>query len=102
MRSRSRNPWWLIGGIFGVSLLGWFTNSFDPNGRLILLGFFSLIFSTTVVFGLFLLNNVRRSMLLGLGFTTFLLLRYLHLHHPLYLVLLLASLISLELYFQKR
>lgn len=102
MRARGRNPWWLVYSILGISILGWLTNAFAPDQRLIFILFFFIIFFTCLSLCLYLFNNVRRSVLLSLGIIAFLLLRFLQLRHPLYLVLLLASLISLELYFQNR
>lgn len=99
---RQRKAWWLVLGITGTGGLGWFMNTFSPSSRLTICAFFALFFAASSFLGLYALNNVRRAILLGLGVSAFLLLRYLQLRHPLYVVLLVASLISLEVFFQKR
>ncbi len=102
VKQTPRNSWWLFIGIIGVSALGWFINSFSPDTIIIRGIFFAIIFATITSLSLYTLNNVRRSLLIGLGIPAFFLLRYLGLREPIYLILLIASLASLELFFQKR
>lgn len=102
MHRQPRNSWWLFIGLIGTSVLGWFTNTFAPQTIVIRILFFFIVLATVTSLSLYLLNNVRRSLWMGLGITGFLLLRYLGLREPLYVVLLIASLISLEVFFQKR
>lgn len=102
MKERSRNSWWLFIGLIGIGILSWFISTFPPKELLFRAIFFLIIFFTTTSLSLYVLNNVRRSLWMGLGITGSLLLRYLGLREPFYVVLLLASLISLEVFFQKR
>lgn len=99
---KSRNIWWIVAGISGLSGLGWFINTFAPNSFIVTLIFFLIVFFTSVCFFLFIFNNVRRAILLSLGVALFFFLRLLNLREPFYLILLLASIISLELYLRKR
>ncbi len=96
---KERNPWWLIFGISGISILAWFVNTYPPDTiaqiATALLLFFTMISSLSY----FLLNNVRRALLLSLGLSVFILLRILQLREPIYPVLLLTSVLSLELLF---
>jgi len=98
---KERNTWWLILAISGISTLAWFTNTYTPQGSMSLV-FFILIFFTTVTFGLFISNNIRRSLLFSFGIVGFLLLRLLGLREFFYPLLLVASLVSLEVYLNKR
>lgn len=97
--SRQRNIWHLILGISGLSSLGWFINSFSPNSWQKISFFFFLVFLSSILISQYLLRNLRRAFLVSTGLTVFLILRALDLRSPLYIVLLLACLISLELHF---
>ena len=97
-----RNIWWLIVAMCGLSALAWFVNTYSPNSWQFLFVFFSLVCFTSLFFLFYLLNNVRRSVLVSLGIILYLLLRYLNLRESIYLILLLTSLISLEVFLKKR
>lgn len=97
MRTKPRNPWWLVLGISGISLVAWFVNAYLPDTALRIAYFFIIFFATSFFLSQFLLNNMRRAVLVSLGLSIFLLLRLLGLREPLYGVLLLSSLISLGL-----
>jgi len=98
----NKNPSWLIIGFIGISILGWLEKSFDPDSFIIMMMFFIILFLTSVSFTYFATNIVRRSIIIGSGVFGFFLLRYLQLREPFYVLLLVACLISLELYYQKR
>jgi len=102
MHLRQRNSWWLFIGVIGVSVLGWFTNTFSPKELFFRAIFFLIIFITTTSLFFYVLNNVRRALLVGIGVVSFLILRYVGLREVFYAILLLASLVSLEVFFQKR
>ena len=99
---KPRELWTLIIGILGISGLGWFINSYAPNSAFTIFLFFVGIFLSFYPLFFYTTNNVRRAMLLTLGVLCFFLLRFVHLRHFFYIILLTASLISLEVYFQKR
>jgi len=101
MRQRRRNIRWFVPGLVGFAMLGWIVLSFPPNSWLISL-FFLLFFLSSFAVSYSLINNVRRAILINLGLVTIFVLRYLNLREPLYIILLVATLLSLELYFQKR
>lgn len=102
MRQKRRNSWFLLFGLIGLSGLGWYVNNVAPNSFQALLIFFVTFFLSSSLILLYFLNNVRRGLLLSVGIVTYLLLRLLNLREPLYVLLLIACLASLELYFKKR
>lgn len=88
--------------IFIFSLFAWFINSYSPNGNLQLLLFFTLWFISVYSLIFTIIMKFRLSLIISLGATVYLLLRFWHLTHPLYLILLLLTLISLELTLKNR
>lgn len=102
MRRKPRNVLYLILGIAGASVTAWFINTYEPLTKIIIAIFFFLILVTSFTTLLFIFNNVRRATLGATGLTIFLMLRYLNLRHIGYTILLIATLVSLELSFQKR
>ncbi len=102
MRNKPRNPWLLIVGISGVSLIAWFVNTYPPDSIVRITIFFFLFFLVSLPISLFFLNNVRRAILLSLGLTVVFLLRILGLRETIYFLLLFISLFSIELMLQKR
>jgi len=102
MNRPRRNILWLILGICGLSVLGWFGNTFPPENILRLVLFFAIIAATAFFSSLFLLKIVRRAFLVTLGVVIWLLLRLFGLREFWYPLLLVPCLISLEILFQKR
>ncbi len=96
MRDKSRNPWWLVLGISGISVIAWFVNTYPPDSIRQIAIFFLLFFLVTYLINFSLLNNVRRAFLLSCFLAILLLLRMLNLREPLYPGLLVITLISLE------
>ncbi len=99
---RKRHPWLFILAVVTFASLIGFTNFFAPATAQLVILFFGLFALGNFFLWQYLLNNVRRALLVTLGVTVFLGLRYLNLRQPFYLILLIASLISLEVYWQKR
>ncbi len=99
---REHNVWHLILGVWGLSALGWFINSYPPTKAQYLIIFFLMVFFSSLFLFLYIFQNARRALLLSIGFAVFLILRLLDLRQPLYPILLLASLISLEVSLRKR
>lgn len=92
---------WLIAGVAGISTIAWFVNTYAPFG--VFLGaFFLILFVTVSAFAFSITNNLRWTLLSAGGVVGFFLLRMLELREPIYLVLLLSSLLSLEVYLNKR
>jgi hypothetical protein len=102
MNRLKRNILWLILGICGLSILGWFINTFSPENFPQLILFFVIIAATTFFSSLFLLKIVRRAILVTLGIIVWLALRLFGLRELWYPLLLIPCLISLEILFQKK
>lgn len=102
LKLRSRNILWLFVAIVFVSLLAWFTNSFSPQTNTVIIIFFLILAGGVFSLFMYLLKNTRRSFFITVAFLVFLLLRYLHLREYLYILLLVATIISLELVYRKR
>lgn len=102
MHRPKRNILWLILGMCGLSILGWFVNTFPPENVLLLILFFVIIAATSFFFSLFLFKIVRRAVLVTAGVIVWLTLRFLGLRNLWYPLLLIPCLISLEILFQKR
>jgi hypothetical protein len=102
MRKPNRNIWWLFTGFLCISALGWFGNTFTPGNMLALSVFLLLIFLTLFFFLLYPFNNVRRSFLVSLGVVVFLFLRYINLRYPVYPLLLVLTLFSVDHYFSEK
>ncbi|OGG29174.1 hypothetical protein A2973_01655 [Candidatus Gottesmanbacteria bacterium RIFCSPLOWO2_01_FULL_49_10] len=102
MKIGQRSVWWLIGFVSGISALAWLVNNYSPDSLKIHVLFFSIIFCTSFCLLLYLINNVRRCLLISSGFVVFLVLRSLQLRELLYPLLLVATLLSLELMLRKR
>lgn len=81
--------------------MAWLINSYIPVFWSILI-FFVLLFASTSSLVLFLLNNLRRALLIGAGICGIFFLRLIELRDPLYIILLVACLVSLELYLKKQ
>ena len=94
--------WYLLVGISGLCVLGWFVNTFTPENILLLILFFMIIAATAYFTSLFLFKIVRRAVLVTIGVTVWLTLRLLGLRDLWYPLLLIPCLISLEILFQKR
>ncbi len=92
----------IIIAISGVSLLGWFVNTFTPDTILRLVLFFLIVAVITFFSSLFVLKNVRRASLVTLGVVIWLMLRLFGLREIWYVLLLIPCLISLEILLQKR
>ncbi len=97
-----RNILWLILGICGLSLLGWFINTYQPENIFLLVLFFLIIAGTVFFSSLFLFKIVRRAILVTLGVIVWLTLRMFGLRDLWYPLLLIPCLISLEILFNKR
>jgi hypothetical protein len=97
-----RNILWLILGMCGLSVLGWFINTIPPENILLLVFFFVIIAATTFFSSLFLFKIVRRAVLVTIGVVVWFGLRLLGLRELWYPLLLIPCLISLEILFQKR
>lgn len=102
MNKSNRNIWWLIVGISGLSVLGWFINTFTPDSMQMVALFFLIITVTAFFSSLFVFKIMRRAILVTLGILIWLLLRLMGLRDWYYPILLIPILISLEILLEKR
>jgi hypothetical protein len=91
------NIYFFFAGSIGISFLAWFFHTIPPKaGSVIFLGI-CLMCAILFCFLYAITNNVRRSLLWSIGGGVFFILRAAKLHDPLYIVLLIALLASLEM-----
>lgn len=89
-------------GTSSISVLGYYIYAFPPDTSVHIAILFTII-ALTVFSWTYYIVPVRRIAFLTTGFVvTFLLLRILKLHHPIYILLLLSTIVSLELIRNKR
>lgn len=97
-----RNPYLLIGGVSGYILLSAYVNLYPPDSLLRIALFLIVIAASTGLVLQYLFRRTQQSILLSFGVVIFLTLRFFDLRNPLYTVLLLACIVSLELTMRKR
>lgn len=93
---RERNSVFLFLGASGVIVLSAYVNAFPPDSPIILAGFFLLLATSIGLIGAYIFRRTRHAILLAIGVSLYLFLRYLGLRQPFYLVLLIASIIAIE------
>src|SRR3989344_9441651 len=93
---KERNPLLLFLGITGIIGLSAYVNIVTPDSLFAIVGFFLLLGASLGLLGLYAFRRKRHAILLAVGMTLYLALRYLGLKHPLYAILLTASVIALE------
>ncbi|MEK7577327.1 MAG: hypothetical protein AAB492_01745 [Patescibacteria group bacterium] len=89
-------------GISGLSALGYLIHTFIPDTPLLIGLFFVLIGITVYGWMLFISQAIRIALLTTIYVLIFFLLQLMHLRHPLYTLLLLTFIISLEVIHRKR
>lgn len=92
----SKNPVTLFFGITGLILLAAYVNISPPSTGLHILGFFVLFITTLFLLGKYTISNIRHVIVITCGSTLYLILRLIGLHHPLYGILLILSIVALE------
>jgi len=102
LHTRPRKKSLLAIGLILLLVLILFVIFIPPTGMLALIIFFLIFFSGIFYLATFGFNNLRRALLTSGGVTFILILRVAELRHWLYPVLILAIIVSLELYFRKR
>lgn len=93
---RERNPIFLFLGASSIIVLSAYVNAFSPDTPVILTGFFLLLTVSIGFIGAYFFRRRRHAILLAVGVSLYLFLRYLSLRQPFYLILLIASIIALE------
>lgn len=97
MNSTPRNTAWLIVGIATLCAVGWLVNTTPPDSTFSVWMLFILITVAVYTISMFIFNRRRHAELITVGVVVLLLLRFIHLRHPLYIILLAAALLSIEL-----
>lgn len=93
---KTRNPLLLFIGVTGLITLTAFINIVPPDSITAMLIFAFLFIATLVLLGLYTIRSLRHVLILTFGITLYLILRFFGLRHPLYAVLLAASIAALE------
>jgi len=97
LKKRQRNPYLLFVGVSGYFLLAAYVNVFPPDAPW-RIGIFIIAFAfSTWMLLRYLFKNTRQPTVFTIGLATILVLRFLGLRHPLYPLLLVASIIAFEL-----
>jgi hypothetical protein len=120
VKRRKRHFWLLVFSFLLLVCLLYLIINFDPTRKFpifpakqdlaprdslqfsLLPIFFVLVFLSTLTFSAYLLNNSRRGLFIALLITSYLLLRFFHLTHIFFLILLIALFFTLELLFRNR
>ncbi len=92
----ARNPLILFFGITCLIALSAYVNVISPDSLVTIIGFFLLLGLSIGFLGFYALRKRRHALLLSFGVCLYLVLRFVGLKHPLYAVLLVASVIALE------
>lgn len=93
---KARNPLLLLAGLTGSIVLSAYINIVPPDSPLVLIGFFVLVAFSIGSLCSYLFKNMRHAMLIAGGVSVYLVLQLLGLRHPIYAVLLVASIVALE------
>lgn len=102
MRRRKRVIPTLLLAILSWGGLGYLVYKTSPQEELLLIAFFLLLFLGAFLTASLTFNNSRRGFLIALCLVALALLRFFKLFHPLYIILLLALIVTAEMYFLKR
>ncbi len=97
-----RNPLLLFLGLTGIIGLSAYVNIVAPASLPAVLGFFALVAASLWLLLSYALVCKRHTLLITGGVLLFLFLRYVGLKHPLYAILLLASVFAAEFLWRER
>lgn len=93
---KTRNPLLLFAGLTGIIVLSAYINILPPDSPFALVGFFVLVAFSIGTLCAYLLRSTRHALFIAGGVSVYLILRLLGLRHPLYALLLVASIVALE------
>lgn len=99
-KMRKRGP--LILGIILLLFLIGLVMTVPPDSIIVRILFFVLFFGATFYTAKYGFNQTRRALLLSSGLTLYIFIRFLHLFHWLYLVLICILVVALEVYSGKK
>ena len=95
-QKKTRNSLILFIGITTLIVTAAYINVVSPDSLIVLLGFFALLMVSSTALGIYLFPHTRHAILISSGLGVYLMLRLIGLHHPLYILLLVASIAALE------
>ncbi|MEK7533019.1 MAG: hypothetical protein AAB542_01165 [Patescibacteria group bacterium] len=95
-QKKARNPLTLFIGVTTLIVTAAYINVFPPDSLMVLLGFFALLMISSTTLGIYLFPHTRHAILISSGLAVYLMLRLIGLRHPLYTLLLVASIAALE------
>lgn len=95
-QKKERNPALLFIGLSLLIITAAYINVTPPASLISLIGFFLLLSIVSTTLGFYLFHHMRHAVILSVGIIIWLILRLIGLRHPLYTVLLIASIIALE------
>ncbi len=93
---KERNPLILFLGLTGLIVMSAYVNIFPPDSLTHILIFLVILAVSLGLLCSYVFRKTRHTVLITLGVMLYLVLRYFGLRHPLYAVLLFASIIALE------
>lgn len=102
LRKPNRNPAFLTAGISGIVGLAAFVNLLAPDSLWIIAAGILLASLTVASLLHYVIGNLRQTLLLSGAFCLLLTIRALGLKNPVYTLLLIASVISVEISLRKR
>jgi len=93
---KERNINYLIFAIVALCGLAWFVNCISPDVLWLQAIFYVILGIITFCLSMFIFASNKEALLISIGTIIYFLLRSLNLRHPLYLILLIALLISIN------
>jgi len=99
---KERNINYLIGSIVGLCGLAWFVNGVSPESIVMQVAFYAILSIVTFSLGIYIFTSIKEAFLVSIGSVICLFLRSLNLRHPIYVILLVAVLCSINVYYNKR
>jgi FtsH-binding integral membrane protein len=99
---KDRNINYLIFTIVGLCGIAWFMNGVSPEAPWGQLFFYVFLGIISFCLGMYILASKKEALLVAIGAIVYFLLRSLNLRHPIYLILLIAVLYSIRVYYNKR
>lgn len=99
---RERNINYLIFSIIGLCGLAWFITGVSPDILWMQGIFYAALGIIMFCLGMFVFASKKEAFLISIGSIVYFILRSLNLRHPLYLLLLVAVLSSINVYYNKQ
>ena len=95
-QKKERMPIVLFIGVTVLIVTAAYVNVIGPDSLISVLGFFALLSIASMLLGIYVFPHTRHALFLTAGIIVLLVLRFIGLRHPLYIMLLIASIIAME------